>query len=285
MNAHIALITPTELQQRRFHDLSFTIIDARPYHEYIAGHIPGAVWMGWEAWCAEAPVHAGLALARPGYWGILRESTTEALQESLRRLGLSNEYPALVYADGPGSMGREARIAWMLLYLGIHSVLLLDGGWRAWLKSGGSSETSVPSPSDSQFQIQFQEHRRIRLVQLKQALQSNTPPLLIDVRSKAEFAGQCYDYQPRMGRLPGALHLPFSDFFDAEGAFVTKSVYLQRLPPNVSNAERCVAYCEVGVRSCLFTLLHELYTGKVVANFDGSFMEWALDGSLPIENN
>lgn len=285
MNTHIALITPTALQKYRLPDASYTIIDARSYQEYIAGHIPGAVWMGWEAWCEKAPVHAGSALAQAGYWGALRESSSDALQESLRHLGLSDERPALVYADGARSKGREARIAWMLLYLGIPSVLLLDGGWYAWLKGGGSSDTSVPAPSDSHFHIQIQEDRRIRLAQLQQDLQSNTPPLLIDTRSKAEFTGQRYDYQPRMGRLPGALHLPYTGFFDAEGAYVTKSVYLQRLPPAVRNAERCVAYCEVGVRSCLFALLHELYTGKMVANFDGSFMEWVLDRTLPVENN
>lgn len=285
MNAHVALITPSELQKYRFHDTAYTIIDARSYREYTTGHMPGALWMDWKAWCAEAPVYAGHVLAQAGYWGVLRESNPEALQETLRRSGLSGERPALVYADGSRSKGREARIAWMLLYLGLSSVTLLNGGWRAWLKCGGGSDMSVPAPSVSRFHMRIQEHRRIRLEQLKQDLQSNTPPLLIDARSQAEFAGQCYDYQPRMGRLPGALHLPYTDFFDEEGAFVTKSAYLQRLTPAVRNAERCVAYCEVGVRSCLFALLHELYTGKVVANFDGSFMEWALDGTLPIENN
>lgn len=285
MNAHVALITLAELQKHHLHDALYTIIDARPYRDYIAGHIPGAVWMSWETWCENAPVHARQVLAQPGYWGVLRESTGEALQESLRQSGLSNERPALVYADGPISKGREARLAWMLLYLGIPSVTLLDGGWRAWLKSGGNSDTIGPALSDNKFHIRIQEHRRIRLEQLKYDLQSNRPPLLIDVRSKAEFAGQCCDYQPRMGRLPGAVHMPYTDFFDEEGAFVTKGLYLQRLPPAVRNAERCVAYCEVGVRSCLFALLHELYTGKVVANFDGSFIEWALDSTLPVESN
>lgn len=176
MPAAITLITPTELQKYRLHEAPYTIIDARPYQDYIAGHLPGAVWMGWEAWCAEAPVHAGHALAQPGYWGILRESTTEALQESLSRSGLSDEHPALVYADGPRSKGREARIAWMLLYLGISSVTLLDGGWRAWLKRGGNSDTSVPAPPDSHFHIRVQAHRRILLEQLKQDLKSKTPP-------------------------------------------------------------------------------------------------------------
>src|ERR1700724_3070948 len=82
MNDHVALITPTELQKYRLNEAPYTIIDARPYQGYIAGHIPGAVWMGWEAWCEEAPVHAGQTLAQPGYWGVVRESMPEALQAS-----------------------------------------------------------------------------------------------------------------------------------------------------------------------------------------------------------
>ncbi len=50
-------------------------------------------------------------------------------------------------------------------------------------------------------------------------------------------------------------------------------------------AQRLVAYCEVGVRSCLFALLHEVYTGQIIANFDGSIMEWALDTQLPMERD
>lgn len=283
MNPTIALIAPTELKKQRHNEAPYPIIDARPQRDYVAGHIPGAIWMGWEAWCEEAPAHAGEALAQAGYWGVLAERATESVQESLRRAGLRDDRPVLVYADGPISKGREARIAWMLLYLGISSVFLLNGGWHAWLKHGGSSDVATPMPGYGQFNIRVQEYRRIRSGQLRQDFHGNTLPLLIDVRSKAEFAGQGHAYQPRVGRLPGAVHMPFTDLFDETGNFVTKSVYLQRLPPEVRTAGRCVAYCEVGVRSCLFALLHEVYTGKVVANFDGSFMEWAMDRTLPIE--
>lgn len=283
MNANIALITPTRVKQHLKNEAPYIIIDARPHRDYVAGHIPGAVWMGWETWCEEAPDYAGQALAQPGYWGVLRENATESVQESMRQAGLRDDRPALVYAGGPISRGREARIAWMLLYWGISSVFLLNGGWHTWLKHGGSSDVATPTPGYSQFNIRVQENRRIRLGELRQDFQRNTLPLLIDVRSKAEFAGHRHAYQPRMGRLPGAVHMPFTDLFDEAGRFVTKSVYLQRLPPEVRNAGRCVAYCEVGVRSCIFALLHEAYTGKVVANFDGSFMEWAMDRTLPIE--
>jgi thiosulfate/3-mercaptopyruvate sulfurtransferase len=283
MNATIALIAPIEVKKQHYNETPYLIIDARPHRDYIAGHIPGAVWMGWEAWCEEAPVRAGQTLAQAGYWGVLGERATESVQESLRQTGLSNDRPALIYADGPKSKGREARIAWMLLYWGISSVFLLDGGWSAWLKHGGSSDVTTPTPGYGQFNIRVQEYRRIRLGQLRQDFQKNTLPLLIDVRSQKEFLGHSHAYQPRKGRLPGAVHMPYTDLFDEGGSYVKQSVYLQRLKPEVRHADRCVAYCEVGVRSCIFALLHELYTGKVVANFDGSFMEWALDRTLPIE--
>lgn len=282
MTTAIAIVSPREAQQY-LNDGTTCIIDARPYADYVACHIPGALWMGWEAWCEEAPAHAGSTLAQAGYWGILKEATTASFQISLGQVGVSDERPVLVYADGPKSKGREARVAWMLLYLGIPSVSLLDGGWSGWLKHGGSCDTATPTPDYGQFYIHVQDHRRIRLQKLRQDLQGNSTPLLIDARSQAEFAGHRHAYQPRMGRLPGAVHLPYTDLFDESGYYVTKSVYLQRLPTEVRNAERFVAYCEVGVRSCIFALLHELYTGKVVANFDGSFIEWALDRSLPVE--
>ncbi|HKV56983.1 MAG TPA: rhodanese-like domain-containing protein [Ktedonobacteraceae bacterium] len=284
MIATIAIASPLEAQ-KHLNEAATCIIDARPYQDYTAGHIPGALWMGWDAWCERAPAHAGQILAQPGYWGVLREGAMESFHVPLRQTGLRDERPVLVYADGSKSKGREARIAWMLLYLGIPSVSLLNGGWSAWLKYGGSSDVATPTPDYGLFTIHVQEHRRIRLQQLRQDLQGNSAPLLIDARSQAEFAGQCHVYQPRMGRLPGAVHMPYTDLFDESGCYVTQNVYLQRLPSEVRSAERCVAYCEVGVRSCLFALLHELYTGKVVANFDGSFMQWAFDRTLPIESD
>lgn len=282
MSVDISFVAPIDvLQQRK--NVPSMIIDTRPYAQYVAGHIPGAIWMGWEVWCENAPVHAGQILTQQGYWGVLKEDR-EAVGESLGRLGLSNDCPVLVYADGPRSKGREGRIAWMLLYWGICSIALLDGGWSGWLSYGGSSDKEIPICRQRQFHICEQPERRVRLDQLRQELQHNRLAGLIDVRSHAEYAGQQYAYQPRQGRLPGAVHLPFTALFDEPGNFVTKSRYLEQLVPRIGKADRYIACCEVGVRSCLFALLHEAYTGQLVANFDGSVMEWALDATLPMES-
>ncbi|GAC1373853.1 MAG: hypothetical protein NVS2B12_13930 [Ktedonobacteraceae bacterium] len=283
MTVEIVVLSPSQVGQQFNDDARYSIIDARPYADFVAGHIPGAVWMGWEDWCAPAPAHAGQTLAQPGYWGALKEHSSGELQEPLRQLGLSNECPVLVYANGVRSMGREARVAWMLLYWGLASVSLLSGGWSAWLSLGGVSETATVLPSYGNFTIQVQPARRIQLDQLKQHLANTTMPILIDTRSQAEFSGYKNSYQPRLGRLPGSIHIPYTDFFDEASYFVTRSVYLQRLPQEVSNGKHFVGCCEVGIRSCLFALLHEAYTGQVVANYDGAVMEWALTRELPME--
>jgi thiosulfate/3-mercaptopyruvate sulfurtransferase len=280
----ITLVSPDYVQLHIMSDPRYLFLDARPAACYLAGHLPGAIWVGWESWCEAAPVPSDHPLAQAGYWGILnKEDETGFLQNALEQIGVSNDRPVLVYADGPLSKGREGRIAWMLLYWGLSDVYLLDGGWTAWLKQGGSGDTSTALPLHGQFHIHAQEHRRVYLRQLKQDFQRQSMPLLVDTRSRAEFLGLGNTYQPRMGRLPQAIHLPNTELFENTGYFVTKEVYLQRLPEKIRSAEYCVAYCEVGVRSCLFALLHEVYTGQIVSNYDGSIMEWALEWSLPME--
>lgn len=78
---------------------------------------------------------------------------------------------------------------------------------------------------------------------------------------------------------------PFTSFFSKTGNFIDQQTYLQQLPETLSRAGMPVTYCEVSVRSALFALLHEIYTGRVVANYDGSILEWALDPELPMERD
>ena len=76
--------------------------------------------------------------------------------------------------------------------------------------------------------------------------------------------------------------MPFVELFRGEGRYVDREEYLASLPKAVRDATELVAYCEVGVRASLFALLHEAYTNQVVAVFDGSMVQWALESDLPM---
>jgi len=262
-------------------------VDARPRAAYLEGHIPGARHMAWEEWCAPGPTSNHPITGQPGYWGRLEDDSAHARTRYARQLeahGVTHAQPVVVYADGAPSKGREGRIAWMLLYLGVRDVALLDGGWSAWRLAGGPVASGAgPAPSSACFfGGVIQARRRALLPTLRQAYAAGRLPLPIDTRAAADFAGHVHTYLPRMGHLPGAVLLPYDDLFLPSGHFIGRERYLRRLPAGVLDAGAVVTYCEVGVRAATVALLHEAYTGGVVATYDGSLMEWGLDPALPV---
>lgn len=260
----------------------YTIIDARTRSQYDAGHIPGAVWTGWEDWCREPPDGSGAVLAQPGYWGLLEDHRCDRIRRKLGSLGITLTDPILVYGDGRSSGGRDGRIAWMLLYFGAPEVALLDGGWSGWRDSGGAVDCSRPALKPAIPAVRVQPARRVDLNALRCLHASAGLPRLVDTRTPQEFWGDCYEYIPRPGRLPRSVLLNFDDLFEEDGSYVPRARYFTLLPHEVTSGQPFLAYCEVGVRAATFALLHEAYTGEIVPVFDGSLMEWSLDGQLPV---
>jgi thiosulfate/3-mercaptopyruvate sulfurtransferase len=247
------------------------VIDARRPNEYAAGHIEGAHFIGWEDWCRQAPGHLPQILHQPGYWGTLDEDRCGQMAAHLSALGVSRDTLIVVYANGIESRGREGRVAWMLLYLGAENVCLLDGGLPAW-QQRRLPVTQTPPPlaiAAGDFQLNIQEKRRLRHGQLKALDKTGQLPLLIDTRSESEYIGRSFPYMPRLGRIPGAVLLPFCD--------------LQVMPPEMGLGREMLAYCEVGVRAGLAVFLHEVYTGVAVPVYDGSMMEWGQDMELTVQ--
>jgi thiosulfate/3-mercaptopyruvate sulfurtransferase len=238
--------------------------------------------MGWEAWCEPAPPHAGPVLAPPGFWGVLAPADDVTLGQRLGALGLRDDRPMVVYGDGPGTRGREGRIAWMLAYFGASDVALFDGGWSAWVEAGAAVETGYALPTPGHFTVRLQQERRCILDDLRRARDVGNLPRLIDTRSAPEYAGEIQEYLPRRGHLPGAMLVPFADLFEPDGRYLQRERYLAMLP-RLGAETPIVAYCEVGVRASLFAMLHEAHTDRTVRVYDGSLMEWALHPELPLD--
>lgn len=258
------------------------IIDARPRSDYDAGHIPGAIRMGWEEWCGPAPVSKESILRRQGYWGVLRDKSPDWYAERLTSRGLRSQDPIVVYADGVRSRGREGRIAWMLLYFGAVDVSLLDGGWEAWLHGGGGMERTHAKPPRGRFAVSLQLTRRWTLADITNQRQIVSRTRFVDTRSAEEFAGEIPACQSFRGHIPDADLLPFTTLFDESGRYTDQARFVQAFPSSEQHIDAIVAYCEVGVRASLFALLHEAHTGRLVSVFDGSAAEWALRSGLPL---
>ncbi len=258
------------------------VVDARSFGEYAMGHLPGAIWIDWQSFCQAAPADAGAVLGLPGYWGVLADPGRARFAARLSSLGLNNEDQIVVYGGGPASKGSDGRVAWLLLYLGASRVSLVQDGWAGWLAARQELSTRPTVPAEGEFAITLDERRRITLAEITALDGSSIVPVLIDTRSVDEYSGLEFDYQPRKGRLPGSQLLPFEGMFDSNGAYLGKREYLSWLGPDLAAVRQVVAYCEVGVRASSFALMHEAYTGTIVAVYDGSIMEWAYHRQLPV---
>lgn len=282
----VSLITPVELREllNAPEAAAVSLIDVRSMDEYLQGHIPGAISLQWEDWSAKPPSHVKDILRQPGYWGSLDDPHEGRLGERLADAGIRKDNHLVVYANGRASKGREGRIAWMLLYLGAPKVSILNGGWGQWKNAENPLETDVPIVTPGDFKVELVHQRRIGTEEVLALLNLKDGVCLLDTRTPSEFQGRVYDYQPRMGHIPGSYLLPYNSIFqDDKQQFVTKEAYRNLLPKSASNARIIAAYCEVGVRAATVAMLHEIYTGDILPVYDGSLMEWSLDNGLPVD--
>lgn len=269
----------------RFHP-PVTLIDARPAEEYFLAHIPTAVRAGWEEFTAKPLPGTSLDLREPGYWGTLENPWSGSFEERLSDLGITCDRPIVVYADGERSQGREGRIAWMLAYLGLRHIFLLDGGFSSWRLAGLPTETGETAPLfKGNFRIAVCDSRRVSTGALAASLRSALPVVPVDTRYPHEFMGMNYDYLPRRGRLPGSINLTYDRLFQPDGRFVDRETFLSLLANELKGRAQPVAYCEVGCKAATFALLSEIYTGRIMPVYDGSIMEWSACRSLAVERD
>jgi thiosulfate/3-mercaptopyruvate sulfurtransferase len=175
------------------------IIDARPPDQYAADHIPGAVNLS-------------------GFGGIPRTANGDMASPEVfacvaGTLGIGNDITVVVY-DAPSQM--MGMVAWAFLYYGHQDVRLLDGGFHKWTQEGRAVSTHAESYPQTIFRAKTVEEIYCSLGQAKS---SHGRPLTVfwDTRSQAEYQGTAAGFgapAPRLGRIPGAVHLEWVELLD-----------------------------------------------------------------------
>lgn len=269
-----------------------TVLDARP-RGFFGGHLPGAQPVDWLDF-RDGPLRTG-RLA----------DDLQHIADKLQRLGVDSRRAVLVYGDAQHGFGEEARIAWMLVYLGHPQVHILDGGYAGWTREQRRTDWGLadrPRPSlgfvaAPQRAVRAAKPEVQRLVQVAASSSSPRPALILDVRSEREWHGATPYWEARGGRIPGAQHLFWQDLLDAQGYVRPRHELRARLLSAVAKvtssapaspaeaSQSLVLYCTGGVRSAFaWAVLQEIWAGPV-QNYDGSFWEWSADRALPVERD
>lgn len=239
---------------------------------YVAGHIPGAVFLD-----------VGTDLSAPGGGrgqpaGRHPWPSEEQVSTVIGAAGIGSATRVVAYDDQSGAVA--ARLWYLLRASGHDAVAVLDGGISKWQAEGRPLESGTVTPTPERFTTR----PRAGWVVARDEMTGLDPAtLVIDARAGDRYRGETEPIDPRAGHIPGAVNLPFAGNLTADAVPVFRSPDELRARFTAVGADRNlpIVYCGSGVTAChdLLALHAAGLRGRLYA---GSWSEWSADPSLPI---
>lgn len=234
---------------------------------YDAGHIPGAIHVDVDA---ELVAPEG-----PGRHPLPEPAVFAA---SLAGLGVGDGNTVVAYDDVGGWVA--ARLWWMLDDLGFEEdgrgrVLVLDGGYPAWLAAGLPISTERPTPRPANLTLRDRWTRVVDRAALKPRLGSVT---LLDARGAPRYRGEVEPIDPVPGHIPTAVSAPTDGNLAPDGRFLGAGELRARFEALDAARGDVVTSCGSGVSACHNALAMRIAGLPDPILYAGSYSDWSRAG-------
>lgn len=259
-------LVTTDWLQKHQADAHVRLLDMRPEADYQKGHIAGA---------ANLPVGRLFRIDETKHY----LAPIAKIQEAFSAAGIDNQTLVVVY--DAGDLMTSSRAFWVMEVYGHERVVILDGGFAAWTQGGLAISTNTFIPEPRKF-LPTVTPRRLATKLTTRLAVDQPAAVILDARESPDYRGEKSVAQ-RFGHIPNAINLPAKGHFDVVNGVkrLQSDDKLAAYYKEIDVNQKVVTYCNIGVQSSsTYFVLRKL--GYDVANYDGSWTEWANDKALPI---
>ena len=273
------LVSPQWLDSH-IDDANLKLIDASWYlpdmqrnahSEYSALHIPGALFFDIDTLSDNTSDLPHMA------------PSTEVFAAWLCAMGISNSHQVVVY-DGMGLFS-AARVWWLFKVMGLDNVAVLDGGLPKWISQGRNHTKAATQPEVYPLARCIQRPKMMGITQVLAAVRSKKYEI-IDARAPGRFLG--IEPEPRKGlragHIPGSKNVFFKTLLHDDNTMKSPDdLRVVFEAAGVDMSMPVITSCGSGITAAIINLALAHIGSNNHFLYDGSWAEWGMSQTLPIE--